>query len=44
MAIVIIGGLVASTLVTLAVTPALYLALGSGSRREPDLALGGEWK
>jgi Cu/Ag efflux pump CusA len=40
-AIVIIGGLVASTLVTLFVIPALYLVIGSGAERQPDLGLVG---
>ena len=40
-AIVIIGGLVASTLVTLFVIPALYLVIGSGAERQPDLGLTG---
>ena len=41
-AIVIIGGLVASTLFTLFVIPALYLAYGAGTGdREPDLGLAG---
>jgi CzcA family heavy metal efflux pump len=38
-AIVIIGGLVASTLVTLFVMPALYLIAGSGAQGERDLGL-----
>ena len=38
MAIVILGGLVTSTLVNLFVLPALYLRFGAG--REPDLGLG----
>ena len=38
-AIVIIGGIVASTLVTLLVVPALYLVIGSKAKREPDLGL-----
>ncbi len=40
-AIVIVGGVVASTLVTLFVIPALYLVIGSGADREPDLGLAG---
>ena len=40
-AIVIIGGVVASTLVTLFVIPALYLVVGSGADRQPDLGLAG---
>ncbi len=40
-AIVIIGGVIASTLVTLFVIPALYLVIGSGADREPDLGLAG---
>ncbi len=40
-AIVIIGGVVASTLVTLFVIPALYLVIGSGADRQPDLGLAG---
>lgn len=38
-AIVIIGGIVASTLVTLLVMPALYLVVGLRAKREPDLGL-----
>jgi CzcA family heavy metal efflux pump len=38
-AIVIIGGLVASTLVTLFVLPALYLVVGSRADRQVDLGL-----
>jgi CzcA family heavy metal efflux pump len=38
-AIAIIGGVIASTCVTLFVIPALYLAYGRRARREPDLAL-----
>jgi CzcA family heavy metal efflux pump len=38
-AIVIVGGLIASTLVTLFVLPALYLVLGSRSQRQLDLGL-----
>jgi Cu/Ag efflux pump CusA len=38
-AIVILGGLVASTLFTLFVMPALYLLIGSGAERETDLGL-----
>lgn len=38
-AIVIVGGIVASTLVTLLVVPALYLVIGSKAKREPDLGL-----
>jgi CzcA family heavy metal efflux pump len=38
-AIVIIGGLIASTLVTLFVIPALYLVIGAGARRQFDLGL-----
>jgi CzcA family heavy metal efflux pump len=38
-AIVIIGGIVASTLVTLLVMPALYLVVGLHAKREPDLGL-----
>ena len=41
MAIVIIGGLVAATLFTLFVMPALYLLIGSGSERQPDLGPAG---
>lgn len=41
-AIVIIGGLIASTLFTLFIIPALYLAYGAGAGgREPDLGLAG---
>jgi len=40
-AIVIIGGLFASTLVTLFVIPALYLTIGSGAGRPLDLGLAG---
>jgi CzcA family heavy metal efflux pump len=40
-AIVIIGGLVASTLVTLFVMPALYLIMGAGAQRRFDLGLSG---
>ena len=36
-AIVIVGGLVASTLVTLFVMPALYMVIGSGGGRRADL-------
>jgi Cu/Ag efflux pump CusA len=39
-AIVIMGGLVASTLVTLFVMPALYLLIGAGAQRHSDLGLG----
>jgi CzcA family heavy metal efflux pump len=38
-AIVIIGGILASTLVTLLVMPALYLVIGYRAKREPDLGL-----
>ncbi len=38
-AIVVIGGLVAATLVTLFVIPALYLIIGSKAERQSDLAL-----
>ena len=38
-AIVIIGGLVASTLFTLFVIPALYLVIGAGAERQSDLGL-----
>jgi Cu/Ag efflux pump CusA len=38
-ALVIMGGLVASTLVTLFVLPVVYLAFGFGADREPDLGL-----
>jgi CzcA family heavy metal efflux pump len=38
-AIVIIAGLVASTLFTLFVIPALYLVIGSGAERQHDLGL-----
>jgi len=38
-AIVIVGGLVASTLVTLFVMPALYMVIGSGGGRRADLGL-----
>ena len=40
-AIVVIGGVVASTLVTLLLIPALYLIIGPGSKRQTDLALAG---
>lgn len=40
-AIVIMGGLVASTLVTLFVMPALYLVVGAGAQRQSDLGLAG---
>jgi len=40
-AIVIMGGVVASILVTLFVIPALYLVFGSGAGRQPDLGLTG---
>jgi Cu/Ag efflux pump CusA len=39
MAIVIVGGLVVSTLVTLFVMPALYLVFGATAEREADLGL-----
>ncbi|GJL77813.1 MAG: cation transporter [Nitrospinaceae bacterium] len=38
-AIVILGGLVASTLFTLFVIPSLYLVFGEGEGRQPDLGL-----
>jgi CzcA family heavy metal efflux pump len=38
-AIVIVGGVVASTLITLFVIPALYLVVGSGANRQADLDL-----
>jgi Cu/Ag efflux pump CusA len=38
-AIVILGGLIASTLVTLFVIPALYLLIGSGAKRHTNLGL-----
>ncbi|MGH8683081.1 MAG: efflux RND transporter permease subunit [Burkholderiales bacterium] len=38
-ALVIIGGVVASALVTLLVVPALYLVIGSGAERQSDLGL-----
>jgi Cu/Ag efflux pump CusA len=38
-AIVIVGGVVASTLVTLFVIPALYLVVGSGVDRQADIGL-----
>jgi Cu/Ag efflux pump CusA len=38
-AIVILGGLVASTLFTLFVMPALYLLIGSGGEPQTDLGL-----
>ena len=37
--LVLMGGLVASTLVTLFVMPALYLIVGAGAERHSDLAL-----
>ena len=40
-AIVMIGGLVASTLVTLFVMPALYMVFGAGVERQLDLGLTG---
>lgn len=40
-AIVIVGGLVASTLVTLFVMPALYLLIGAGAQHQSDLGLAG---
>jgi CzcA family heavy metal efflux pump len=40
-AIVIVGGLVASTLFTLFVMPILYLVIGSGTERQSDLGLTG---
>ena len=40
-AIVIMGGLVASTIVTLFVVPALYLVIGAGAQRQSDLGLAG---
>lgn len=40
-AIVIVGGLVASTLVTLFVMPVLYLVMGAGAQRHSDLGLAG---
>ncbi len=43
MAIVIIGGLVVSTLVTLFVMPALYQAFGAEAKRQPDLGLSGAY-
>jgi Cu/Ag efflux pump CusA len=39
MAIVIIGGLIASTLVTLFVIPALYQVFGAAAKRQTDLYL-----
>jgi Cu/Ag efflux pump CusA len=39
MAIVVVGGLVASTLFTLLVLPALYLALGPGDRSDTEIGL-----
>jgi CzcA family heavy metal efflux pump len=39
MALVIIGGLIAATLVTLFVIPALYLVMGEGAARQTDLGL-----
>ncbi len=41
MAIVIVGGLLASTLFTLFVMPALYLFIGAGAQRQSDLGLAG---
>ncbi len=38
-AVVIIAGVVASTLITLLVLPALYLVFGAGADRQPDLGL-----
>jgi Cu/Ag efflux pump CusA len=38
-AIVIVGGLVASTLITLFVVPALIQRAGATTQRAPDLAL-----
>jgi CzcA family heavy metal efflux pump len=38
-AIVIIGGLIASSLVTLLILPALYLIIGAGGERQTDLGL-----
>jgi Cu/Ag efflux pump CusA len=38
-ALVIIGGVVASALVTLFLLPALYLVLGAGAARQADLGL-----
>ncbi len=39
-AIVILGGLIASTLLTLFVIPALYLSVGSKAERQADLGIG----
>ena len=38
-ALVIVGGIIASALVTLLVMPALYLVVGAHAKREPDLGL-----
>jgi Cu/Ag efflux pump CusA len=39
MAVVILGGLVTSTLLNLFVLPALYLRFGAGTARGPEIAM-----
>ncbi len=43
-ALVILGGLIASTLFTLFVIPALYLVIGKGAGRQSDLGLTGVYE
>jgi Cu/Ag efflux pump CusA len=41
MAVVIVGGLIAATLFTLFILPALYLLMGAKAQRNTDLGLVG---